>query len=243
MATRRRPLRDARRPKCPYCTPPELAARAPFSTPPPPTSAPPRSSVVEARHELRLSSRLMQRLRALVPDLPWTTGNLHMEQAIRIPSVDRRLNNESLLLQVCGLLPKHQGPGLVRNTPPPCRTELCGYDHAPVTRGRMRAQFPLPHATPLAEATLQVVLFSDGYDPRGRSNYNVKVAILDLVGQLFHPVEGVPSATSLLTWRELDWAAWAVNGRSQEIKKMQATTFRLSVVVAGTCHVVQLRLQ
>ena len=24
-------------------------------------------------------------------------------------------------------------------------TEQCGYDHAPMTRGRMRAQFPLPH--------------------------------------------------------------------------------------------------
>ena len=24
-------------------------------------------------------------------------------------------------------------------------TEQCGYDHAPVTRGRMPAQFPLPH--------------------------------------------------------------------------------------------------
>ena len=24
-------------------------------------------------------------------------------------------------------------------------TELCGDDHAPVTRGRMRAQYPLPH--------------------------------------------------------------------------------------------------
>ena len=23
--------------------------------------------------------------------------------------------------------------------------EQCGYDHAPVTRGRMRTQFPLPH--------------------------------------------------------------------------------------------------
>ena len=27
-------------------------------------------------------------------------------------------------------------------------TELCGDDHAPVTRGRMRAQYPLPHAPP-----------------------------------------------------------------------------------------------
>ena len=100
----------------------------------PPPSAPPRSGVVEARHELRLSSRLMQRLRALLLDLPWTTGKPHMEEAIQIPSIDRRLNNESLLLQVCGLLLKHQGPRLVRNPPPPM------------------------------EATLQVLLFSDGYD-------------------------------------------------------------------------------
>ena len=64
--------------------------------------------------------------------------------------------------------------------------------------------------------------------------------------QLFHPDEGVPSATSLLTWRELpraDWAAWVVTGRVQEIKELQATTLRLPVVVAGTRHVVQLRLQ
>ena len=88
--------------------------------------------------------------------------------------------------------------------------------------------------------------FSDGYDPRGRSNYNVKVAILDLAGQLFDPFEGVPSATCLLTWRELpraDWASWAVNGRVQQIKKLQATTFRSPAVVAGRRHVVQPRLQ
>ena len=29
-------------------------------------------------------------------------------------------------------------------------TELCGDDHVPVTRGRMRAQYPLPHAPPPA---------------------------------------------------------------------------------------------
>ena len=29
-------------------------------------------------------------------------------------------------------------------------TELCGDDHAPVTRGRMRAQYPLPHGRPPA---------------------------------------------------------------------------------------------
>ena len=106
--------------------------------------------MVDARHQLRLPSRLVQRLRALVPDLPWTTGNLYMEEAIQIPSVDCRLKNESPLLQVRGLLLKHQGPRLVSNPPPP----------------------------PPAITTLQVVLFLDGYDPRGRSNYNVKVAIL-----------------------------------------------------------------
>ena len=34
--------------------------------------------------------------------------------------------------------------------PPPPPTELCGDDHAPVTRGRMRAQYPLPHGPPTA---------------------------------------------------------------------------------------------
>ena len=47
--------------------------------------------------------------------------------------------------------PKHsqQPPGVVQNwSALQCskkNTEQCGYDHAPVTRGRMRAQFPLPH--------------------------------------------------------------------------------------------------
>ena len=40
-------------------------------------------------------------------------------------------------------------PGVVQNwSTLQCskqNTEQCGYDHAPVTRGRMRAQFPLPH--------------------------------------------------------------------------------------------------
>ena len=42
-----------------------------------------------------------------------------------------------------------QPPGVVQNRSTlQCskqNTEQCGYDHAPVTRGRMRAQFPLPH--------------------------------------------------------------------------------------------------
>ena len=42
-----------------------------------------------------------------------------------------------------------QPPGVVQNRSTlQCskqNTEQCGYDHAPVTWGRMRAQFPLPH--------------------------------------------------------------------------------------------------
>ena len=45
-----------------------------------------------------------------------------------------------------------QPSGVVQNWPTlQCsrhNTEQCGYDHAPVTRGRMRTQFPLPHAPP-----------------------------------------------------------------------------------------------
>ena len=47
--------------------------------------------------------------------------------------------------------PKHsqQPPGVVQNwSALQCsknNTELCGDDHARVTRGRMRAQYPLPH--------------------------------------------------------------------------------------------------
>ena len=42
-----------------------------------------------------------------------------------------------------------QPPGVVQNwSTLQCSMhdiEQCGYDHAPVTRGRMRTQFPLPH--------------------------------------------------------------------------------------------------
>ena len=55
-----------------------------------------------------------------------------------------------------------QPPGVVQNwSTLQCskqNTEQCGYDHAPVTRGRMRAQFPLPHGPhfPLPQTTATV---------------------------------------------------------------------------------------
>ena len=56
------------------------------------------------------------------------------------------------MVAVVGVLGFTGGPPpplVVQNwSAPQCskqNTEQCGYDHAPVTRGRMRAQFPLPH--------------------------------------------------------------------------------------------------
>ena len=49
-----------------------------------------------------------------------------------------------------------QPPGVVKNwSTLQCskqNTEQCGYDHALVTRGRMRAQFPLPHGRVLRDS-------------------------------------------------------------------------------------------
>ena len=49
-----------------------------------------------------------------------------------------------------------QPPGVVQNwSTLQCskqNNEQCGYDHAPVTRGCMRAQFPLPHGPPFMAA-------------------------------------------------------------------------------------------
>ena len=54
-----------------------------------------------------------------------------------------------------------QPPGVVQNwSTLQCskqNTEQCGYDHAPVTRGRMRAQFPLPHGPTYTGGTLSAV--------------------------------------------------------------------------------------
>ena len=53
-----------------------------------------------------------------------------------------------------------QPPGVVQNwSTLQCSKhdiEQCGYDHAPVTRGRMRTQFPLPHG-PMLMVTVTVM--------------------------------------------------------------------------------------
>ena len=53
-----------------------------------------------------------------------------------------------------------QPPGVVQNwSTLQCSKhdiERCGYDHAPVTRGRMRTQFLLPHGPPTHNPSLCV---------------------------------------------------------------------------------------
>ena len=60
-----------------------------------------------------------------------------------------------------------QPPGVVENwSTLQCskqNTEKCGYDHAPVTRGRMRAQFPLPHGPPNPLFTDPIQLIRDNH--------------------------------------------------------------------------------
>ena len=41
--------------------------------------------------------------------------------------------------------------------------EQCGYDHAPVTRGRMRTQFPLPHGPPVLSLNSSAVLMVESF--------------------------------------------------------------------------------
>ena len=61
--------------------------------------------------------------------MPYKTPHVLLVLALSVSQVGARP-----LLKVGPTLPPH--------------TEQCGYDHAPVTRGRMRAQFPLPHGPP-----------------------------------------------------------------------------------------------
>ena len=55
-----------------------------------------------------------------------------------------------------------QPPGVVQNwSTLQCSKhdiEQCGYDHAPVTRGRMRTQFPLPHGPCISYALVQATV-------------------------------------------------------------------------------------
>ena len=65
------------------------------------------------------------------------------------------------------LMHSQQPPGVVQNwSTLQCskqNTEQCGYDHAPVTRGRMRAQFPLPHGPPAEQFSSRLGCYLVGF--------------------------------------------------------------------------------
>ena len=99
-----------------------------------------------------------------------------------------------------------QPPGVVQNwSALQCSkksTEQCGYDHAPVTRGRMRAQFPLPHGPrPKQQQVLfpsnfgTLVLLSQGV---GWSGVGHKVMVLICL-----PLGGAPIGLSPLYFSTL----------------------------------------
>ena len=96
-----------------------------------------------------------------------------------------------------------QPPGVVQNwSSLQCskhNTEQCGYDHAPVTRGRMRTQFPLPHGRDhvLAYRIWEVLCKShtaymtrynarSGQEPKGRSPYASLQEAKGALGTDFH---------------------------------------------------------
>ena len=88
-----------------------------------------------------------------------------------------------------------QPPGVVQNwSTLQCskqNNEQCGYDHAPVTRGRMRARFPLPHGPWRAQDGATWTL-SDHLIP------NTETAGDSVARSDFFPSLGVPSAGSTL---------------------------------------------
>ena len=173
------------------------AIRRTLSSPPQPNPNPepnPLTGVAKARHEGILSHSQLRMVNRLVPGgLGWSTATLRLEEALLIPHVDRREGNQRLLVDICILLLQHAGKLIhCRKTPP-----------AP-------------------EVTLDVFLYVDGYTPRGTSNYNSKVCLVDAAGALFANASAVPTTTELLSWREMPrvaWDSWQA-GRIEELERL-----------------------
>ena len=52
--------------------------------------------------------------------------------------------------------------------------------------------------------TLQLFLYADSFQPRGRTDHRSLVALVDVDGLLLRPPDvGVPGSSVLLTWRQL----------------------------------------
>ena len=70
-------------------------------------------------------------------------------------------------------------------------TEQCGYDHAPVTRGRMRAQFPLPHGPSTSPPALGTV-----YCGFSQDNVAAVTAMRERMAKLRTPKASTPLHTA-----------------------------------------------
>ena len=79
------------------------------------------------------------------------------ESAVIVGTSTQRITQQPHIIRNVKVIPPpppsgQQPPGVVRNwSTLQCSKhdiERCGYDHAPVTRGRMRTQLPLPHGPP-----------------------------------------------------------------------------------------------
>ena len=88
-----------------------------------------------------------------------------------------------------------QPPGVVQNwSTLQCskqNTEQCGYDHAPVTRGRMRAQFPLPHGPSTSPPALGTV-----YCGFSQDNVAAVTAMRERMAKLPTPKASTPLHTA-----------------------------------------------
>ena len=116
-----------------------------------------------------------------------------------------------------GPKPKYsqQPPGVVHNwSALQCsrkHTEQCGYDHGPVTRGRMQAQFPLPRGLPLQEV-------GHGQVPSVLSRGDIQAC----KGRVPHAQSGGSGYTEAVAagspYRYPLWLARALNSANYDVK-------------------------
>ena len=197
---------------------PKTSSPSPYPNPTP-KPKPTLTGVAKARHEGILSHSQLRLVNGLVPGgLGWSTASLRLEEALLIPQVDRREGNQRLLVDICILLLQHAGKLInPRKTPPEPRV------------------------------TLDVFLYVDGYTPRGTSNYNSKVALVDAAGALFANASAVPTTSELLSWREMPRVAWDrwQAGRIEELERLARAAIALPVQWNNVMHncIVRFRLR
>ena len=158
------------------------------------------------RHEGNVSAATLKTLNRLCPAQGWTMENLRRQETAVLPSFDRQVANLELAAHICGFMLANAG-------------DLLG----------VQRTAPLP-----PQVTLSLLLYGDGYSPRGRPNVTTKLALLDKSRTLFPFVDGsggLPQSTGFLTWRELpkaEYSNWIPN-RAKELNRLHEYTFPVTV--------------